>query len=216
LSNETNSNDISNQIPLPCIEKPAIRIDTGIKLPELDNYVASIAAILDPVEHGIPGLSPEDSKYHPIDLNPVALEILRKEYLKVDDITPVLDFTPADTPYDNVSLIYQVKKDLTMRELDEFLSSVMNKLRTVIALDLKKDVSQSISSISIYGSRKRAEQDVLGIIDDIIDFINKYPLDAPLEAMIEAEREKYGWDKDYILTDSIAMKLEDLIKHFRV
>jgi len=66
----------------------------------------------------------------------------------------------------------------------------MNKLRTVIALDLKKDVSQSISRISIYGSRKRAEQDVLGIINDIIDFTNKYPLDAPLPAMIEAYREK--------------------------
>jgi len=98
LSNGTNSNDISNQIPLPCIEKPAIRIDTGIKLYELDNYVARIAAILDPVEHGLLGLSPEDSKYDPIDLPPIDLEILLKEYLKVDDITPILSFTPDDTP----------------------------------------------------------------------------------------------------------------------
>lgn len=89
-------------------------------------------------------------------------------------------------------LIYQVDKDLTMRELDEFLNSITNKLHTVIALDLKKDLSQYIRRILILGSRNRVVQEVLGILEDIIDFCKQYPLDNQLPDMIWVYSEKYG------------------------
>ncbi len=137
MSNESNSNKILNQIPLPRIEKPAIRIETGIKLDEIDDHVGSIASILSHEEYGHPDIPPEELKYYPPDFHPFALKRLRMQYLEVDDISPVLDFTRDDTSSKNVSLIYQVDKDLTMRELDEFLTSVTNKLHTMIAVDLK-------------------------------------------------------------------------------
>ncbi|MFX1464947.1 MAG: hypothetical protein ACFFA5_00535 [Promethearchaeota archaeon] len=81
MTNEAKLNEFSNQIPLPRIEKPAIRIVLGIKLDVLDNYVASIAAILSPEEFGIPDVPLEESKYKPIDLPPFALKRLRMQYL---------------------------------------------------------------------------------------------------------------------------------------
>jgi hypothetical protein len=102
-----------------------------------------------------------------------------------------------------------------MRELETFLTSVTNKSHTVIAVDLKKDLKKSIRRITVLGSRKRIVQEMLGIIDDIIDFSKKYPLDNPLPDMIEVYSEKYGWYKDYILTDELAAKLEQLIRRFR-
>jgi hypothetical protein len=215
LPNETNSHEFLSKIPPPLIEKPAIRIDLGINLDELDDHVGSIAAILSPKEFGYPNVPLEELKYDPIDLPPFALKRLRMQYLEVENVSPVLDFAHDDTSSQYVSLIYQVNDDLTMRELETFLTSVTNKLHTVIAVDLKKDLKKSIRRITVLGSRTRIVKEVLGIIDDIIDFSKKYPLDNPLPDMIEAYSEKYGWYKDYILTDELAVKLEHLIRRFR-
>lgn len=108
-----------------------------------------------------------------------------------------------------------------MRELDDFLTSVTNKLHTVITLDLKKDINHSIRRISIYGSREHAKQDVLGILSEITDFVNKYaiadqidPGYSSLSYEIEEFIVNYGWEKDIGLTTSIAKKLDDLLDEF--
>ena len=127
----------------------------------------------------------------------------------MDDIKPVFDRTPDN----KLSLIYKTNKDLTMRELDDLLTSVTNKLHTVITLDLKKDISQSIRRISIYGSRERARQDVLGILSAITDFINEYAIDYKLSDVLAEFIPKYGWEKDIGLTYAIAEKLDEVFSY---
>ena len=200
LSNETNSNEISNQIPVPRIEKPTIRIDMGIKLNEIDDHVGSIAGKL------LPDVIDFNERIELIDLFPVELQSLREEYLKVDDISPVFDSTSDK----KLSLVYPTNKDLTMRELDDLLTSVTNKLHTVITLDLKKDISQSIRRISIYGSRERARQDVLDILSAITNFINEYAIAYKLSDALAEFIPKYGWEKDIGLTYAIAEKLDEV------
>ena len=194
------------------IEKPVIRIEADKELIVMDDYILIQEGVLPQdfkrdyeKEHWMYGGQPPDYLYETFVNGRWELEKtygdhtfteLKTAYLTIQGFEFATPGWGAITHYDHLSiyltgivLTYRSERDLTLSQLDELLTAIMEKLESIVA-DLGLEMSV-IRKITVQGYREQGI--VFDVFDDLIDYINSLGLeDSKREDAISYEVELIG------------------------
>jgi hypothetical protein len=185
-----------DQIPI-YIEKPSIRVDVDI-------YLETLHQMMDGDQHA-PWGSTSD------------------EFLKVGDISPDLAFEYV--PDSKVSIIYNVKEDLNVNQINNLVSAILEKIREL--LDMNKEYEYDMSVIKrvvVHGNGELGKQRVLEVLKELVWYLtDQYRFGLFMDGqpaslydhLIAMTDRKYSlWNENFELAMEIGDILDKLLQYF--
>ncbi|WP_287582832.1 leucine-rich repeat domain-containing protein [Candidatus Borrarchaeum sp.] len=209
--------------PITCIEKPSIRVEMDIRMEEcIDSFLLSerVAGRLIPFSDSLDEVSPAWKKEE------------RNYYLTVNGITP--DFYHMNDPK-RLTITYRSEQDLTLRQLDDFLTALWDRLRMMFDemrvlneteefLPFERLDERVIKRIVLHGIPEKGL--VLEIFDKLIDYMLAFPVlerigeehfKKRIQTLSEAfdmgfKYESAVWAEDRRVTKALLERLDKFLK----